>query len=197
MVGPGTQAVRLLLFADLFSYPRTDLREQLLTVLPQLEQPSVAPGQEGAGGISTTAASLLRDFLAELDALLPTEIEEAYCEFFDVRPACPPYLGHQLFGESEKRGALIAGLAGLYSAHGFPLDGELSDHAAVVLRYLAANSDWGEEEGELLDYCLAPAVAKMAAQCAPVRNPYRLVVAALDRLLNASPPGGAAEGVTR
>jgi nitrate reductase delta subunit len=74
--------------------------------------------------------------------------EEAYSASFDLDPKAPPYVGHQLCGESSVRGAFLARLAQVYATGGFRRGGELPDHLSEVLRFLAEAD--GLERDELL-----------------------------------------------
>jgi nitrate reductase delta subunit len=128
------------------------------------------------------ARDLLGRFLACAERAGPFEMEELFTSTFDLRPSCAPYLGHQLCGETPQRGAFLARLADVYREEGFRPEGELPDHLAVVLRYLAAARP-GPAPDDLLRDGLLPSLDKMLAELSDLENPYRAVLAALRAAL--------------
>jgi len=129
------------------------------------------------------AAAELSAFLARADRARPHELEELYSATFDLDPACAPYLGHHLCGDGPLRGTFLARLAEVYRTDGFPVaapDGELPDHLAVVLRYLAVVAS-GPGRQALLEDALVPALDKMLAALQDPLNPYRSVLSAMRK----------------
>jgi nitrate reductase molybdenum cofactor assembly chaperone NarJ/NarW len=154
-------------FADLLSYPDDALAGRLRCHAARLP----------AG----TAAAL--DALADRLALLgPGGAEELYTATFDLRPAVSPYAGLHLCGEGPRRNALLAHLASLRAQAGIAPGGEVPDHFAELLRYLAEAPEGGEAE-DVAVLVLAPA-ARQAAAALVHDNPYR---AALEALVAALP----------
>jgi nitrate reductase delta subunit len=108
-------------------------------------------------------------------------MQELYSTTFDLDPACAPYVGHHLCGDSPRRGTFMARLADVYRQDGFAgagAQGELPDHVAVVLRYLAAVPT-GAERQALLEDGLVPALDRMLSAPLDDDNPYRSLLAAL------------------
>ncbi|MGZ6142571.1 MAG: nitrate reductase molybdenum cofactor assembly chaperone [Myxococcales bacterium] len=145
-------------FAGLFDYPRADCAERARRCL------------------RLSAHSSLARFTAWAETADAGEIEEAYCAAFDLSPACAPYLGYHLCADPEQRGLFLATLAGEYAREDFHPAGELPDHLAEVLRFLAVARD-EEARRVLLREGLAPALEHMAP--ALEGNPYRDLLDAL------------------
>jgi nitrate reductase delta subunit len=91
-------------------------------------------------------------------------------------------VGFHLFGEGYKRRVFLAGMNALYSSRGFPARGELPDHIAVVLRFLA-NSDADGQTREIVEDGLIPALSKMIGKFGDAGNPYGNVLRALQSVL--------------
>ena len=69
------------------------------------------------------------------------EWEELHTATLDLSPAFVPYVGHVVWGENYRRGEFMADLNAAMAASGIDLHGELPDHIAAVLRYLAATTE--------------------------------------------------------
>lgn len=153
-------------FAELLTYPAAD--------------PAPAARRCRELVLRRGAADGLERFLARAERAGPHELEEAYSSTFDLQPSCAPYVGHHLCGDGPQRGLFLARLAEVYHRDGFtgPGGGELPDHLAVVLRYLAATPT-GEARQALLEDGLVPALDKMLAAVEDPENVYRPVLAAL------------------
>jgi nitrate reductase delta subunit len=152
--------------ADLLSYPAGD---------------AVETARRCRGLVVARAGRHLDAFVARAEAAGPQGLEELYSATFDLEPACAPYVGHHLFGDGPQRGPFLARLAGVYRDDGFTdraAGGELPDHLAVVLRYLAATPR-GDAREVLLRDGLVPAVDRMLAALENPENPYRAVLAAV------------------
>jgi len=157
--------------APLFAYPRGDVRAAARRAV------------SFAGDCPASTAALAR-FAARVEAESHTGLEELYTATFDLRPACAPYLGAQLLpDDSPVRGALLAALTEQYVAHGFEPEGELPDHVAVVLAFLARARP-GPVRDDLLQDGLLPALSRMAEAFEDRAHPYRDLVQAAFRLLS-------------
>ena len=126
------------------------------------------------------------DFARAFAALSQDEREELYTATFDVTPACVPYVSIHLFGEENfKRGEFMAALSARYAAAGFETRGELPDHLAVLLRFLAQTDE--VERRELVRFCLLGPLGKMIAALAE-ENPYHALLEAVREVLVATYP---------
>jgi nitrate reductase molybdenum cofactor assembly chaperone NarJ/NarW len=165
-------------FADLLSYPTASILEQADDCLDQLQDshPEATPAFE--------------NFLLGLKQCELEKLKELYTTTFDMQPVCYPYIGYQLFGESYKRGALMAQLNEAYHACGYSTGQELPDHVSVALRFLgldAANRE-GEFCQSLLYSGLIPALGKMLQPFGTQsENPYFWLLSAIQRFLVQTP----------
>lgn len=162
------------LFADLLEYPSlaTPIKAGLCSQRLQTSHPE--------------AGSLLERFYRETETRTLEQLEEMYTTTFDMQPVCYPYIGYQLFGESYKRGALMAQLNEAYRVCGYSSGQELPDHIAVVLRFLSVEA--ADREGAfcqaLLNEGLRPALEKMLQAFHPQsENPYVGLLSALGAVL--------------
>lgn len=153
MMVPGTLERRLLQrLAKLLEYPQPGLIEAA--------RECEALASSGDGG----AAALLQAFRAFAETTPPGRLEEVYSSTFDLDPACHPYVGYHLLGESYARSAFLLQLKARYRAQQF--DGprnELPDHLAVMLGFLAVNEDTSLAE-ELIGEALLPALDRMTGR---------------------------------
>lgn len=161
-------------FADLLSYPTLSTLVQAETCLTQLQESH------------PVAAVAFENFLRGLKQLELEKLKELYTTTFDMQPVCYPYVGYQLFGESYKRGALMAQLNEAYHAFGYSVERELPDHLSIALRFLGLDS--ANREGEfcraLLHSGLIPALEKMLKPFgAQSENPYFWLLSALQSFL--------------
>ncbi|MGA8891567.1 MAG: molecular chaperone TorD family protein, partial [Anaeromyxobacteraceae bacterium] len=119
MTDPTPRPQVLEAFAELLSYPTSD----------------PAPAARRCRALlSGRSAATLGAFVSRAERARPHEMEEAYSSTFDLDPACAPYVGHHLAGETPKRGIFMARLADAYREDGFPggaPSGELPDHVSV------------------------------------------------------------------
>ena len=83
----------------------------------------------------------LQKFLADIADRDLASWEELHTATLDLSPMFVPYVGHVVWGENYRRGEFMADLNGEMRDAGVPLDGELPDHIAPVLRYLARHED--------------------------------------------------------
>lgn len=157
-------------FAELLSYPRDQVAAAAQRALE-------------LAGVGTEAEAGLRRFAASASANPAAWLEELYTATFDLAPACAPYVGHQLLGDSPMRGPFLAKLAEIFAADGFQPREDLADHVAEVLRFLAV-ARAGAAREELVQDGLVPALGRMIAALEDSQNPYRDVLIALRELLD-------------
>ena len=165
-------------FADLLCYPTPSILVQAEECL------------NGLQGTHPEAALVFESFLRGLKQSSLEKLRELYTTTFDMQPVCYPYIGYHLFGESYKRGALMAQLNEAYRASGFSAGQELPDHLSVALRFLGLDAI--HREGEfcqaLLHSGLLPALEKMLKPFdAQSENPYFWLLCALQRFLVRTP----------
>ena len=131
------------------------------------------------------AASMMESFAAYCEGHSLEQLQEVYTRTFDLQPSCSPYLGHQLFGDSYRRGDFLARLKERYEETGLALGTELPDHLTLVLRFIALSKGSAEAE-ELTRYCLLPALDRMVVPLLREGNPYAQPLQALA--LTMGPP---------
>ena len=170
------------MFARLLEYPRGE------------EAGIAAKGAAALSGETPEAASLLGETRAFFADTPRGRVEEVFTATFDLQATCAPYLGFHLFGEGYKRRIFLAGLSAIYSSRGFPIGGELPDHIAVVLRFLAKSGADGPTREILLDG-LIPALAKMIGKFGDAGNPYGNVLRALQLVLLPARPADTTEAL--
>lgn len=147
------------------------MTEQLQTLSRLLEYPA----EQDYGQFSPALATLSQD-----------EREELFTATFDVTPACVPYVSIHLFGEENfKRGEFMAALSARYAAAGFDTRGELPDHLAMLLRFLAQTDE--AERRELIQFCLLGPLGKMIAALTE-ENPYRALLETVREVLTSAYP---------
>jgi nitrate reductase molybdenum cofactor assembly chaperone NarJ/NarW len=142
--------------AGAFCYPapgRLDALKRGLTAMPK------------GGGKDAYAA-----FVNSIGRLTLGEWEELHTRTLDLSPPAAPYVGYQTWGESYQRGAFLVKMNRALAEAGVEADGELPDHLAPSLRYLAATGDPFPEMIEIL----GPALQRMIAALrkAEPDNPY-------------------------
>jgi nitrate reductase assembly molybdenum cofactor insertion protein NarJ len=144
------------------------------------DRASVERLREGMAILGPEAETSMRQFEGAIQDMSAGEVEEAYTRAFDVAPQCVPYVSVHLFGEENyKRGELMALLLQAFEREGFDHGFELSDHVAVLLRFVPRLS--GEERRELLELCLKEPLVRMTAALKKGGNPYgHLLQAARD-----------------
>ncbi len=177
-----TERETLGMFADLLAYPAGG------------EADIAAKGAAALSGVFPESAAWLeevRSFFADT----PRErVEEIFTATFDLQASCAPYVGFHLFGEGYKRRIFLAGMNALYASRGFLAEGELPDHIAVVLRFLAVSSADGQTR-EIVEDGLIPALAKMIRTFQDAGNPYEKVLRALQSVLLLGRPEEDGEGL--
>lgn len=155
--------------AELLAYPGPSTDAALARALRDAPEP---------------ARAALARFAAWHGRTPATAREEAYAASFDLDPKAPPYVGHQLCGESTARGGFLARLVQVYAAHGFRAGGELPDHLAEVLRFLSLAD--GRERDELLRDGALVTVARMLETIDPA-DPHRDLLVAAQAVMRADP----------
>ncbi len=159
----------LSLLADMLNYPTPGLAERALICAEAL-----AP-------LDAEAAEHVRTFAAWAAEAPRGRQEEVFTRTFDLQATCFPYVSYHLFGESYKRGGFLARLNEEYQRRGFSVSGELPDHLAVLLRFLA-EAEEDEVTQDLRDFCLAPALERMKQAFGKKPGPYQHIILALARL---------------
>jgi nitrate reductase delta subunit len=163
----------------------TKVRSALGAIAELLAYPG--PGHDAAAGRALRdapegARAPLARFAAWVERTPAPAREEAYSASFDLDPKAPPYVGHQLCGESAVRGAFLARLVQVYAAYGFRAGPELPDHLSEVLRFLAVAD--GQERDELLRDGALVAVEKML-EAMDRADPHRDLLVAARAVLSA------------
>jgi nitrate reductase delta subunit len=172
-------------FADVLSYPRAPLGDAARACAAL------------AAERTPEAQALLGGFREFVERSSLGELQEAYTAAFDLdslsdlEPTCYPYVGHHLFDENHKRSAFLVGLNARYAEHGFAVDGELPDHLAVMLRFVAVCDD-DQLATELMADAVLPAVQRMADRREEVtprtgREHFQFLLRALCLVLAAGP----------
>ncbi len=164
--------------ADAFAYPAPGRLEAL--------KRGGAAMPKGAGKDAYAA------FLRGIDRLPLGAWEELHTRTLDLNPPAAPYVGYQTWGESYQRGAFMANMNRALAEADVDADGELPDHLAPILRYLAAVSDPLPDLIEVLD----PAVGRMlsALRSAEPDNPYVSLLQAVQAQCQGLNPGLKQEG---
>jgi nitrate reductase molybdenum cofactor assembly chaperone NarJ/NarW len=145
-----------------------------------------APGRLAAlqGGQAALPTGAGKDtyaaFVKGVARLSLGEWEELHTRTLDLNPPAAPYVGYQTWGESYQRGAFLAKMSRALAEAGVDADGELPDHLAPTLRYLAAAPDPLPEMIEVL----GAAVGRMlsALRKAEPENPYVSLLQAVQVL---------------
>ena len=172
MTTPLTDSLYLT-FADLLDYPTPQTRQQAEALLAQLQA-------------HPEAAQAFEMFCRGIESIPLERLQELYTITFDMQPPCYPYIGYHLFGESYKRGALMAQLNETYHAHDFCPAQELPDHLPVALRFLGLQPALREAEfGQtLIAEGILPALEKMRQVFnQQTENPYASLLTALELVL--------------
>ena len=140
-------------FAELLDYP----------------QPGVVEAARTCEALVTNdipeAGKYMSDFRAFLEDTPPRQLEELFTTTFDLAPQCYPYVGYHLFGETYQRSMFLLGLKERYRPVGLEPKAEMTDHVAVMLRFLAADPG-SDEAQEIARDALLPALLRMTGQVA-------------------------------
>ncbi|HEX7057014.1 MAG TPA: molecular chaperone TorD family protein [Bacilli bacterium] len=139
-------------------------------------------------GNAESALNQLAKFGDGVEHASVAELQELFTRTFDLLPVCSPHLGFQLFGESYKRGSLMAMLREEYRRVGLSEGAEIPDHLSCVLKLCALLSKREQERevyAELLTLIVLPGVDKMVAAFAAAPNPYKHLLQSLASWLSA------------
>ena len=148
------------------------------------------------GDACAAASPSFAGFSRFLETHEDARIEEIYTATFDLQPACHPYVGYQLCGESQQRALFLMQLQQLYRQHGFAGGSELPDHLATMLRFIAAVDD-PCCRAELIRDGLLPALDKMLAQTQTGTQPYAQLLQSLQLFLRHSVAAPVLSAVSR
>ena len=126
----------------------------------------------------------MESFLVGIAELQLWEWEEIHTRTLDLNPLFVPYVGHKAYGETYRRGELMATLKGAQREAGVDAGGELPDHIAPVLLYLDATDDPHPDLQEVL----SKAVHEMQKELksADPENPYRPLLEAVREVVDES-----------
>ncbi len=129
-----------------------------------------------AAAHETPGAAAASEFLAVTGPMRTADLQEEYTAAFDFDPGCTLDLGWHLYGESPKRGALLATLREDMHRAGIPQSPELPDHLTQVLELVAREP---EERAAPLAELFLPAVGAIERRLAKRGSPYAHVLAAV------------------
>lgn len=160
-------------FAALLSYPDREV------------SPVAAACAELLRTSCPAAAEPLHNFIDFLAAQEAARVEELFTATFDLQPACHPYVGYQLCGESQQRTMFLIKLQQLYQQHGFQAGTELPDHLASMLRFIGTAAD-RSCCNELVSDGLLPSLEKMLQGLNDGEHPYADLLRALQNFLTAT-----------
>ncbi len=152
--------------AQALAYPAVDLLAAL--------QAGIAALPEG-GAREHYAA-----FVAAAGRMSLGQWEELHTRTLDLNPLVAPYIGYQIWGESYRRGPFLGLLNRAFGEAGVSAEGELPDHLAPVLCYLAGATAPPDALAEVFD----PAIDRMVARLreAEPDNPYLDLFLAIQAL---------------
>ena len=181
-------AERYGILADAFDYPGADYPDRIARLRAALAR--ALPDSLPERGNVLNQVDALQRFVAESE---PGRVEEAYTSTFDLKPVSTLGCGYQVFGESYKRGRLLAGLQETVERYGLDsLPDRLPDELPVLLRLLprlyADGPSGADEAFDLLSVCLLPALGKMEKAFSDGENLFGALVAAAAALLRFEHP---------
>jgi nitrate reductase delta subunit len=157
-------------FADLLGYPDGATRPAAVACAALLCE------------VRPEAAEPLAGFVDFLDAHEAARVEEIFTATFDLQPACHPYVGYQLCGESQQRTMFLIKLQQLYKEYGFTAGTELPDHLSTMLRFIGTVAD-GNCRQELISDGLLPALEKLLQGLESGEHPYVELLRSLQSFL--------------
>lgn len=136
--------------------------------------------------LDDTAAGNLGAFANRVRGSSVETLQELFTQTFDLNPVCALEVGWHLFGEEYERGTFLVRMRESLRAHGIAENGELPDHLASMLRFVALAS---EQEADLLvEHALLPAVGKMLVNLEQCQSPFHPLVSAIHVVLAAGAP---------
>lgn len=128
----------------------------------------------------TPAATQLHDIIRYLKETPAREAEQHYVDVFDTRPRRGLHLTWYIDGDTRRRGASLAALAGQYRAHGFRLrDGELPDYLPALLEFTVMADPSASKDGERTLARLRPALRLLHRNLEKIDTVYALPVSAV------------------
>lgn len=110
------------------------------------------------------------------------KMEELYTQTFDISHESTLYLGHYLFGETQKRNSFMVQLQDAYKSCDFTISAELADHLCTMLHFLSLTSDAGFAI-PLLDECIIPSLNKIEKTLQKDKNGYAHAITAMKTFL--------------
>jgi nitrate reductase molybdenum cofactor assembly chaperone NarJ/NarW len=122
----------------------------------------------------SSAGDKLVQFISYLQATPLVRLQETYTKTFDLDPSTCLNLTYHLFGDSEKRGNVMACLRQIYHEAGYEtITGELPDYLPLMLEFLSECPASGEAA---MLWSYLEAVEKPAASLKDSGNPYSLLL---------------------
>lgn len=108
--------------------------------------------------------------------------EELHTSTLDLSPLFVPYVGHVQWGENYRRGEFMVELKRAMTELDIDLGGELPDHIAPVMRYLAQAADPHPELMQILPGVISRmrSTLKRAAPANPYRHALSAAVAVVE-----------------
>ncbi len=156
--------------ARLLDYPQE--KEALLAAHAALD--AFLQGEGLVSPASPFAAYVAGSTLASL--------QEEYVATFDFNPALAPYLGHHLYGDSQKKGAYLVRLKEAFGRYGYaPGGNELPDHLPLLLGFLAhlaCDEGTGASRRQFIAESMLPGMEKLLAGFSRQDSPWKPVVEA-------------------
>ncbi|MDZ7582189.1 MAG: nitrate reductase molybdenum cofactor assembly chaperone [Deltaproteobacteria bacterium] len=132
----------LRLLSALLQYPDHDLLSQIEMIETAIEDMS-----------SEEMKKCIEGFLLYLKSHTPIHLQEGYTAAFDMNPSTTLNLTYQLFGDNEKRAAMLARLQQSYQDAGYDrTTGELPDYLPMMLEFLSVCPE--SEDTGLIWECL-------------------------------------------
>lgn len=129
-------------------------------------------------GFESQWQKALAPWLEALQAMGPEEREELYVRTFDFDPATTLEIGWHLYGEDYQRGEFLAFCRRLLAELGVSEQGQLPDHAGLLLAALPALPP--QRAGEFFTAFLDPGLEKILLALSQRQNPYRYLLEVLD-----------------
>jgi|SRR5690625_893679 len=166
----------LKLYSNLFNYPNESFVQDAYLLRQKVQK------NDNNDPISRK----LDIFIKTIGQLNTTDLQELHTQTFDLRPVCSPHIGFHLFGESYKRGSLMAELKREYYTYGIEEGSEIPDHISLILQYLSVLSNLETEQKlyeDLLELCFCPGLEKMISTFEETTNPYKYLLESLSILL--------------
>ena len=154
--------------ASVLIYPQHDYAKRVLRVrdLVAIEAPTVADQVE--------------TFMANIEGMSLSDLEERYIQTFDLNPLCSLDTGWQLFGEEYNRGLYMVKIREEMRRHNLPETTELPDHLTNVLRVLGRMTE--DDAISFAVCCLIPAIDKILG-AVKKNNTYRPLIQGIASLL--------------